>query len=499
MVVPLNDMLPFATGERKLAACVLLLLLELFLEGADAVPNQADIENHLELGKEFLARGQLADALTHYHAAVEGDPNNYLTLFKRGTVYLALGKARFAIQDFTRVLELKPDFAAARIQRGIVHLKSGEYEQASEDFEHVLQEDPYNESVNEHFRRIEAAIEQWEIVKDLRYRGDSRNIIPMITQLLEISPWSIEFRQARADAYIAIDELPSAISDLRSVNKLSQDSTEGYYNIALLLYKMGQATNALKEIRECLHLDPEHKDCFPFYKKLRKVEKSLANAENSREEKQYADCINSAESVLKQEKNEKMVIYEAKRLLCTCYTRDEQFAKALSYCKEALDVLKDPQLYCERADAYIGSEMYDDAVHDYQRALEMDESLQRAKEGIEKAKRLQKQAERRDYYKILGVKRTANKQEIIKAYRKAAQKWHPDNFKDDEKKIAEKKFIDIAAAKEVLTDPEKRKQFDMGQDPLDPEANQQQGGFRGGSPFAHFHHGSPFQFKFHFN
>jgi hypothetical protein len=38
-------------------------------------------------------------------------------------------------------------------------------------------------------------------------------------------------------------------------------------------------------------------------------------------------------------------------------------------------------------------------------------------------------------------------------YRKAAQKWHPDNFQGDEKKIAEKKFIDIAAAKEVLTDP----------------------------------------------
>ena len=36
--------------------------------------------------------------------------------------------------------------------------------------------------------------------------------------------------------------------------------------------------------------------------------------------------------------------------------------------------------------------------------------------------------------------------------RKAAQKWHPDNFQGDEKKIAEKKFIDIAAAKEVLTD-----------------------------------------------
>lgn len=47
--------------------------------------------------------------------------------------------------------------------------------------------------------------------------------------------------------------------------------------------------------------------------------------------------------------------------------------------------------------------------------------------------------------------RTANKQEITKAYRKAAQKWHPDNFQGDEKKLAEKKFIDIAAAKEVST------------------------------------------------
>lgn len=47
------------------------------------------------------------------------------------------------------------------------------------------------------------------------------------------------------------------------------------------------------------------------------------------------------------------------------------------------------------------------------------------------------------------LSRSASKQEIIKAYRKAAQKWHPDNFHGDEKKLAEKKFIDIAAAKEV--------------------------------------------------
>lgn len=52
--------------------------------------------------------------------------------------------------------------------------------------------------------------------------------------------------------------------------------------------------------------------------------------------------------------------------------------------------------------------------------------------------------------------RTAQKKEIIKAYRKLALQWHPDNFMDPvEKKKAENKFIDIARAKEVLTDPGK--------------------------------------------
>lgn len=77
-----------------------------------------------------------------------------------------------------------------------------------------------------------------------------------------------------------------------------------------------------------------------------------------------------------------------------------------------------------------------------------------------------------------------------------AQKWHPDAYQGDAKKVAEKKFIDVAAAKEVLTDDKKREQFDNGEDPLDPEAGQ---GFRGQNPFQHFYHGSPFQFKFHFN
>ncbi|MGB5529499.1 MAG: J domain-containing protein [Ignavibacteriaceae bacterium] len=64
----------------------------------------------------------------------------------------------------------------------------------------------------------------------------------------------------------------------------------------------------------------------------------------------------------------------------------------------------------------------------------------------------------KDYYKILGVDKSATKEEISKAFRKLALKYHPD--KNPNNKAAEEKFKEITEAHEVLSDPEKRKKYD---------------------------------------
>ena len=69
-------------------------------------------------------------------------------------------------------------------------------------------------------------------------------------------------------------------------------------------------------------------------------------------------------------------------------------------------------------------------------------------------------AEKRDYYEVLGVAKDASADDIKKAYRKLARKYHPDLNKDNPEEAAEK-FKEVNEAYSVLSDDQKRAQYDQ--------------------------------------
>ena len=98
-------------------------------------------------------------------------------------------------------------------------------------------------------------------------------------------------------------------------------------------------------------------------------------------------------------------------------------------------------------------------------------------------------AEKRDYYEVLGVPKNASADDIKKAYRKLAIKYHPDRNPDD--KNAEEKFKEAAEAYDVLSDADKRAKYDQFGHSMGPQGFGGSGGFSGGGMsmediFAHF-------------
>uniref|UniRef100_A0A674PET7 DnaJ (Hsp40) homolog, subfamily C, member 3b n=1 Tax=Takifugu rubripes TaxID=31033 RepID=A0A674PET7_TAKRU len=449
---------------------------------------QAEIEHHLEMGRKLLAAGQLAEALSHYHSAVEGDSKNYLTFYKRAAVFLAMGKSKSALPDLTRAIQLKPDFLAVSLNpQKCVHCA----DHRSAD----------NEEAQQQLMQTHELEELQEEAHAMYHQGEYSATINVLGRVIEISPWDPESRELRAECYIRMGDLQKAIQDLTPTTRLRNDNRAAFLKLSMLHYSLGEHHESLNHVRECLKLDQDDKECFSHYKQVKKLSKQLDSAEELIQAESYQEALDKYEAVMKTEPNVPYYTNLAKERICFSLVKMKSTHEAIDVCSEAHQ--RDPRnanILRDRAEAFILNQEYEKAVEDYKEALDFDDK-QELKEGLERAQKLLKISQKRDYYKILGVSRSANKQEIIKAYRKLAQQWHPDNFQSEaEKKEAEKKFIDIASAKEVLTDPEMRQKFDAGEDPLDPE-NQQGGGRDQPWPFHFdpFQSGGSFHFKFHYN
>src|SRR5690606_1881151 len=109
--------------------------------------------------------------------------------------------------------------------------------------------------------------------------------------------------------------------------------------------------------------------------------------------------------------------------------------------------------YMRRGNIFMNLSMYEEAKYDFQKVKDDEPNNRDAAKMLEEAKKKEKVAKKRDYYKILDLKRDANENDIRKAYKKLALKWHPDrnNESEEQKKMAEKTFRDINDAYTVLS------------------------------------------------
>jgi DnaJ family protein C protein 7 len=200
-------------------------------------------------------------------------------------------------------------------------------------------------------------------------------------------------------------------------------------------FKAGQHENALKSYTDSIEIDPNNKTiCSMLYYNRASVYMKMKKLKEA-----VADCTKAIEL-------------------------NETYAKA----------------YVKRADIRVLLEEFEDAMKDLKQAKQIDPSYQGLNQKLQQTELERKKAARKDYYKLLELAKDCGEDEVRKAYKKLALKWHPDKNRESEEqtKVAEAIFKDISEAYAVLSDPQKKRRYDAGQDIEDEGFGG--GGFGGG-------------------
>ncbi|KAK3715536.1 hypothetical protein LTR37_007024 [Vermiconidia calcicola] len=479
------------------------------------IPADTPVSQLIASANQNLAQGNAHDALTYFDIAVQRDPSNYLTIFKRGATYLSLGRNAQANRDFDQVLQLKPGFEGALTQRAKIKSRNADWEGARADYATVGKKKD-----GEEMAQIDEAEGAARLATDAEKAGDWEGCVVQAGTAILVAGTSLDLRQRRARCRFEKGEIMEGIADLNHVLQINAALTAPHLEIAAMtFYSLGETDKGITAISKCLHNDPDNKACAKLRKSQKAIDRTLKKFNQAFEKRQFAAAVKflvpqgAEDPGLLQEVKDDTQQYRAAgyihprapndlythllELTCSAYVEMNNAPKAATYCTEALTHNPTclPALL-NKAQRHLSTDDFDAAITTLNTAKEHHGAQNtQINDLLNKAHTLLKRSKQKDYYKVLGVSRDADDRDIKRAFRKLTVLHHPDKAarKGVSAEEAQKKMSAINEAYEVLSDPELKARFDRGDDPNDPQSGQQ-GPFQG-SPFGFGAGGQPVFFQ----
>lgn len=310
----------------------------------------------------------------------------------------------------------------------------------------------------------------------------SEKIIEISNMILQACSKDVKVLKIKADALSRKQAYKDAIKTLKEAHEISPGDSDILLKLGSAFLSEGDSERGMQMINSCVSVDEENRACLALRKRVKSLKTEIYNAKD----KLIRPSIIELENILNSLETDSFksepyysplfpnILQAFKPLveseLCPKYCKTKDIAKAKRTCHiDKLPKSKESvEIALEYANALVETGYVEEAqtianqnIAPFTNDRKIAESYKKLTTEIQKAKQV-------DYYKILSLPRDATKQQISRAYKKLAQRWHPDKHPKNREE-AEKKMRDINTAFSVLSDDKKRREFDMGIDPENPE------------------------------
>lgn len=369
-----------------------------------------------------MGAGRYAEALEDCKKAADMDGNNAKVIMRLARIYTSLGRPEEALETFGRLHPppANKDMLPARemlhyVRAAQTALKDGT---AASMVLHPL------DMAEKHLGFAAPKPRKWQLMRgqallkmgDPKSLGEAQNIAMSLLRSNNLDPEALVLR-GRA------------------------------------LACQGENEMAIQHLRKALSCDPDYKDAVKWLRTVQKLDRMKEEGNTEYKAQRWQSALEKYTAALEIDPMNKGTNSKLLQNRALCRIKLKQYEEAIWDCDKAISL--DPAYTKARktkANALGQAEKWEDAIREWKAIQELEPEDRNIAKEVRKAELELKKSLRKDYYKILGIEKTADENQVKKAYRKLAIVHHPDKNPGDA--TAEVRFKDISEAYETLSDPQ---------------------------------------------
>lgn len=428
-----------------------------------------EAESHKAIGNRFFKERDYQKAIEYYTKAVNLQPNSPTYLGNRAAAYMSAGQYEAALDDCMRAADLDPQNSKILLRLARIYTSLGRPQEAMTTFNRIYP--PPSAKDMQPSRDMLAHIKAAQDALDNSTTGSMvLHALDQAKKLLGVGATEPrKWQLMRGYAYLKMgnaNSLGEAQNVAMALLRANSADPEALVLRGRALYSQGENDKAVQHFRKAINYDPDYKDAVKWLRVVQKLERMKEEGNQEYKLGRWQAAIDKYTLALDIDPTNRGTNSKILQNRALCRIKLKEYEGAVKDCDRATNL--DPGYIKARktkATALGQLGQWESCIREWKSIQEMDPTDTGIAREIRKAELELKKSQRKDYYKILGVDKNADETQIKKAYRKLAIIHHPDKNPNDEE--AAERFKDIGEAYETLSDPQKRKRYDAGDDLVD--------------------------------